>query len=430
MGQLNNQLKMYRDALSQKLRLSQWYQIPVFGQMIGHIGGTDEHGHPRSVPYGAVQGKQVKPTGKPIEVLTDWYHPGGWAMDIPILLPLRKKPVTGDAQAKGKEEDRNWLYNRAYITQVRKPAKVTDGQMGELALNKKLLTQIWENLKDEFQSYNQRLQAYAPYDAIYRGYDDNLLNTAELGLTQKSHPNFYVAGYGRVPFNPDPVAYETAIATQLQNLGGGDGMSMQVLRNMQFYGSRHLIVNTSAGPYKVKGVCIINDAQMMQLAEDPLFQKMHIALVTKDGDTSPLFSGAYEAHLVEGVLILVDVNNPGVWLSGDTDYDSSRGTINYGNVNPLENPINASDIKLALFMGASAVLCGSTRSLSFKNETDDYENVKGECSITVLGYNRADRYDTDKFLPTSLAVTNTSSLVCATYSPNNPSWGVTGYGYH
>lgn len=425
MGQLNNKLKLYRDGLSQKLRLSQWYQLPVWGSMIGHIGGTDDHGYPKSVPYGAKATKNIKPTGKPIEVLTDWNHMGGWAMDIPILLPLRKKPVVGDAQAKGKEEDRNWIYNRAYITQVRKPAKVTDGLMGELAINPKMLSQIWDSLHGEFEHYNQRMQAYSPYDAIYQGYDDNLLSTTELGLTRRSHPNFYVAGYGRIPFDSDNEAYEAAIVSELQNLGDEDGMSMQVLRNMQIYGSRHLIVNTTAGPYKVKGVAIINDAQMAQLAADPLFEKVHIALITKDGENSALFTGAYEAHLVEGVLILVDVNNPGVWINGNTDYDSSRGLINYGNVNPLENPIHNSDIKLAIYMGASAILCGHTRPLQFKNETDDYENIKGEASLTVIGYNRADRYDHDLFLTSANRLTNTSSLVCATYSPNNPTWGST-----
>lgn len=424
MGQLNNELQMYRDALSQKLRLSQWHQLPVWGEMIGHIGGTDDHGYPKSVPYGSIARKSIRPTGKPIEVLTDWNHQGGWAMDIPILLPLRKKPVVGDEQAKGKEEDRNWVYNRAYITQVRKPAKVTDGLFGEQALNPKLLTQIWKNLADEFQHYNQRLQAYSPYDAMYQGYDQQLLDTSAIGLTRRSHPNFYIAGYGRVPFDADNSAYETAIAAEFANLGADDGMSLQVIRNLKYYGSHHMIVPTTAGNYKIYGVLIINDAQMMQLAKDPEFRENHVQLVLKEGKEAAVFSGAYDAYLCEGVLILVDVNNPGAWISGDSDYDSNRGIINYGNPNPLENPIHQSDIKLAVYMGASAILCGHTVPLQFKNETDDYENIKGEASRTVVGYNRADRFDSDSFLTAAENLTNSSSVVCATYSPNAPSWGV------
>lgn len=427
MGIINSDLKMYREALSQKMRKSQWHQIPVWAPMIGHIGGTDEHGYPRSVPFGAVQSKTLRPTGKPIEVLTDWNHMGGYSIDVPIKLPLRAKPIYGDNQAEGKEEDITWVYNKCLINQVRRPVKTRDGLMGELALTPKLLMQIWDNLKDEFISYNQRWQAYAPYDAAYRGFSDNILAPKSEGgfgdvIKQRSHPNFYVAGYGRVPFDSDPQAYENAIKTQLDNLGSDDKMTMQVIRNAQIYGSRHMIVPTTAGPYQVKGILILNDAQMAQLAEDPLFEKLHVALITKEGTNAALFTGAYEAHLVEGVLILVDINNPGVWTAGDTGYDSNRGIINYGNPNPLENPIHQSDRKLALYIGASAILCGHTVPLGFKNRTADYDNVRGESSYTVIGYTRADRYDHDGFLAPSEFIGNTSSLVIATYSPNNPSW--------
>lgn len=426
MGQINNELLMYRAAKSKQLGFSQWYQIPVWNELIGFIGGKNEYGYPKSVPFGATATKQLKPTGKPIEVLTDFFHQGGWEIDIPLLLPLRKKPVVGDDQALGKEEDRNWVYKKAYITQVRKPAKITDGAMGEFAIDPAYLKQMWDNLKTEFQHYNQRLQAYAPYDAIYRGFDDQLIRSKELPkCVQKSHPNFFVEGYGRVAFNSNNTTYETNIANVLQNMSASDKFSMKTLRKMQMAASELMLVPTNAGNLLVKGIAILNDRQMAQLAEDPLFEKLHIALVTANGEKSPMFTGAYEAHLVEGVLILVDTNNPGIWMNGDTGYDSTRGVLNYGNENPLENPIHQSDIKLAIFMGASAILCGNTKSLQFRNETQDYGNIKSEASLTVIGYNRADRFDSDGFLPANQAVTNTSSLVVATYSPQNISWQTT-----
>lgn len=424
MGQINNDLRMYRDALSSELKYSQWHQLPVWGQMIGHIGGTDDHGYPKSVPFGSVQAKTLKGTGKAIEILTDFNHQGGWAIDVPVKLPLRKKPIYGDKQAKNNEEDFNWIYLRGLINQVRYPVKTSDGLMGEQALSARKMMQIWKNVKDEISSINQRWQAYAPYDAMYRGGSDNLFDDP-INMTQKSHPNFYVAGYGRVPFNSDNAVYEASIVAQLNNLSSTDVLDVQAIRNLQVYGSRHRIIPTEAGNYKVKGVLIINDAQMAQLSADPLFEKMHIALITADGTNAALFSGAYEAHLIEGVLVLVDINNPGVWISGDSEYDSSRGLINYGNVNPLDNPIHSSDIKLAIYMGASAILGGHTVPLQFKNRTDDYDNIKGEAGRTVVGYTRADRYDHDSFLSASEFIENSSSMVLATKSPNNPSWGTT-----
>lgn len=425
MGQINNDLRMYRDALSSELKYSQWHQLPVWGSMIGHIGGVDEHGYPKSVPFGAVQGRTLKGTGKAIETLTDFNHQGGWFIDVPVKLPLRQKPIYGDKQAKDNEEDMNWVYLRGMINQVRYPVKTSDGLMGEQALNPKKLMQIWKNTKDEIAHINQRWQAYAPYDAMYRGFSDNLFDKP-VNMTQVSHPNFYVAGYGRVTFNSNNTTYENNIVTQLNNLGVDDKLTVQAIRNMHVYGSRHMIVPTEAGGYKVKGILIINDAQMAQLSSDALFEKLHIALITADGDKAALFSGAYEAHLLEGTLILVDINNPGVWISGDSDYDSTRGVINYGNTNPLDNPIHASDIKLAIYMGASAILCGHTVPLQFKNRTDDYDNIKGEAGRTVVGYSRADRYDRDSFLTSAKFIENSSSAVLATYTPNSPSWGTSG----
>lgn len=423
MGQLNNELKLYRSAKSKKLGMSQWFQIPVWADLIGYIGGLNEYGYPRSVPFGSMKGKKLKPTGKPIEVLVDWFHQGGWDIDIPFLLPFNEEPIVGDDQAEGKEEDRNWLYNKAYITQVRKPAKVTDGAMGDLAIDPAYLKQMWDRLHMDFQEYNMRLQSYSPYDAIYRGFDNQLIRSRELAAcVQKSHPNFYVEGYGRVAFNSDNDAYETAIAAVLNNLGTDDVFTMKTLRKAQMASSELMMVPTTAGPYPIKGVAIINDRQMAQLAEDPLFEKVHIALITANGEKSPYFTGAYEAHLVEGVLILVDLNNPGIWQNGDTGYDSTRGILNYGNANPLKNPIHKSDVKCAIYMGASAILCGSTKTLAFKNRTGDYENIKAEASVTVVGYNRADRFDTDNFLESGEEITNTSSMVIATYTPQNIAW--------
>jgi len=421
MGLINDDLRMYRDALSQELKLSQWYPDSKWASMIGHIGGTDANGYPKSVSYGSVQAKTIKGTGKPIEMLTSLDFPGGWAIDVPVKLPLRQKPIYGDKQAKDNEEDMNWVYMRGLINQVRYPVKTSDGLMGDQALTPKRLMQIWKNVKSEIQSVNQRWQGYAPYDAIYRGFSDNLFDDP-INITQKSHPNCYVAGYGRVPFNSDNDTYETAIVAQLNNLGAEDGLTVQAIRNLTYFGSHHMIVPTVAGNKPVRGILFVNDAQMVQLASDPLFEKMAIALITADGEKSPFFSGFYEAYLIEGVLILADTNNPGVLISGDSGYDSSRGIINYGNVNPLENPIHASDIKIAAYVGASAILGAHTVPLQFKNRTDDYDNIRGEAGRTVIGYTRADRYDHDNFLAASEFLGNTSSQILFTKTPNSPTW--------
>lgn len=285
-------------------------------------------------------------------------------------------------------------------------------------------------MKEDFIEFNQRWQSYAPYDAFYRGYSQNILAPKSEGgfgnkLVQKSHPNFYTAGHGKVTWSDTAATYETNVATALDNLTSADKFNSQVIKNIVYLAGHHRISGVKVAGYKAKGVVVASDAQMSQLFDEDLFQKVAIALVTKNGEDSPFFTG--EVYLYMGVIIIPDMNNPGVWTSGDTSYyDSSRGTVNYGVDNPMDNPLMATDRKLALFIGGSSCMVGHTVPLGFKNRSDDYDNVRGEASYTIVGYNRADRYDDDGFLGSGKFIENTSSLVVATYSPNTPSWNASG----
>lgn len=426
MAQLNNKLAMYRAALLKDFTLSEWHSIPVWKDLMGFPGGKDNYGYPTSIPYGALKNRTVAASGKPIEVMLNWFHEGGWEMDIPVLLPLVKPPVVGDAQAKGKGEDRRWVYRKGYFTQIRKPVKVSDGSYGEMAVNPQLVKRLIERVKTDLQQYNEALFLHSPYQAYYRGFDNQLLSTSELSdvISQKSHPNFFVAGFGKVAYNSNNATYETNIQNALQTLGAGDEFNMQTLRNMQLAAHELTIsyptVNVNGVP--IKGVAILNDRQFAQLAKDEEFREMHIALVTAEGNKAGLFTGAYEAHLVEGVLVLSDSNNPGVWITGDTGYDPARGIINYGNPNPIENPIHNSNIKLALYLGASSLLGANSKQMRIEDEVDDFGNIKESAMIVTRGFTRADNYNRDNKVSATDFKPNTSSLVVATYTPQTLVW--------
>src|SRR3990167_10602639 len=129
MGLINDKLRAYRSILNQELKAAQWYQIPVWGDMLGFIGGMSGK-YPVTVPFGASKARTLKPTFKPIEVLTDFQHQGGWEMDIPIGYPFTEEPIYGDNPAMGSEESRKFAYNKAIINRVRKSALKRDGLMG------------------------------------------------------------------------------------------------------------------------------------------------------------------------------------------------------------------------------------------------------------------------------------------------------------
>lgn len=429
MGLINDKLRMYRSLLNQEMKAAQWYQIPVWADMLGFIGGVSGK-YPLSVPFGSSKQRSLKPTYKPIEVLTDFQHQGGWEMDIPIAYPFTDEAIYGDNPAMGNEESRKWAYNKAIINRVRKSALRRDGLMGEHALNAKMVMSIMDQNKEEFTIFNQKWQAYAPYDALTRRFSRNILASKANGgfghvFSQQSHPNFYAAGSGKATWSDIPATYETNVNTALDTLSATstDYMSSKLIDNVVLYAGRLRITGTKVGGMNIKLVGIISDAQAIQLFNDDDFVKAHVALVQKVGDQSPLFTGNIEAYLYHGVLLIVDMNAPGVWTNGDTDYVAARGTVNYGSVNPIANPVMESDRKLAFFFGASAIMCGFAKSLQFKSMNWDYESKEGEASDTIVGYNRSDIYDNDGFYGTAGNFKeNTSSLIVATYSPNSPSW--------
>jgi len=429
MGLINDRLRAYRSLLNQKMKAAQWFQIPVWADMLGFIGGMDGK-YPKSVPFGATRTRTLRPTYKPIEVLTDFQHQGGWEMDIPIGYPFTEEAIYGDNPAMGAEEHRKWAYNKAIINRVRKSALRRDGLMGEHALNASLVMDIMKQNKEEFVEFNQKWQGWAPYDALTRRFSRNILASKQDGgfgntFSQQSHPNFYVAGYGPVTFSDTPATYETAVATGLDSLSNTDTdkFKAQTIKNAVLYAGRKKITATTVGSMKIKLCGVISDAQAHQLYEDDEWKNNHIALTYKEGDKTPFFTGNISAYLAFGCLLIVDSNAPGVWTSGDDSYDSTRGTVNYGNSNPIANPIMESDRKLAFFFGASAVMCGFAKSLQFKSMDWDYGSKEGEASDNIVGYNRSDIYDNDGFFGTANNFKeNTSSLIVGTFSPNNPSW--------
>lgn len=427
MSFINDQLKAYRTILKKEMAAAHWTQIPVWANLIGHIGGTDGK-YPRSVPFGAAKNKTLRPTYKVIEVLTDFKHQGGWDMDIPVAYPLTGKPIYGDNQALGNEEKRKWAYQKAVINQVRKPILLTDGLMGEQALDPKLVMQLMNQAKDELIDYNVRWQGYAPYDALYRGYSENILSSQADGgfghvFSQKSHPNFYAAGVGKAVWSDTPATYETNVGTALGSISTTSSyqFSTKVIENMVKLASDHKIIPAIVGNHKLY-IIVINPSQAIQLRRDSDWKAAQVANTYKVGEMSKLFTGEIEG-MYAGALVIVDQNNPGVLVNGDSGYDSTRGTVNYGNENPLETPIHSADKKLAVLVGASAIRGGHAKSLTFASESWDYENKKSESSITIVGYNRNDIIDNDGFFGTAGNFKeNTSSLVVATYSPNAVSW--------
>jgi hypothetical protein len=420
MGMYSKDMKASRDLLSRKMHLATWTQMPFWNKFIGFIGSKGRY--PESIAAGQ-KSTRLAPTGQPIEVLTDFQHQGGLTMDIPVKYPLTEPPVYGDNQLLGTEESSKIAYKIVHINQVRKGVKVSDGAMSDQVLQRPdIQLELMGKAQVELTDYNMKWNGYQPYSALLTRYSLNLTAAKKdggLGLTAQSHPNFYVEGAGKVAFSNTASTYETNVATALSGLVEGDAtqvFSTRTIEKARLYASKLKIQPVLMdGEYVFP--MVISEAQADQLWQDEKWLAAQHQRVTKDGKAAAVYTGVLEG-VYRGVAIFVDSNIPGATIEG-ANYDSSRGTVNYGNANPIADPRDSSPIKLAILFGASAVACGYASQLKFEKETWDYNNKKTEGSKMIVGYERPDIYDIDGYFgDANLFKENTSSLVIATYSPD------------
>jgi len=423
MGMFDN-LTTYRKLLSKKLGYAAWVQDSVWGQFMGFIGNDDGR-YPKSVALSSPEAKlKLKATGQPIEVLTNFEHEGGDYMDIPLMNPLTQAPVYGDKQLLGNEEKRRLTYKACQINQVRHGVLIRDGKMGEQKL-KKPEVQKWlmQNAQIDLSDYFRRYLAYQGYPSILERYSQNLTAAAAdggSGLTRASHPNFYVLGNGKATWSDTPATYETNVETALNTLTdvAAKHFSISAIEVMVRLASRHKIRPAMKIGNNWYYPIIISEAAADQLWKDQYFRETIKYGSERGEDKNPLFTGLIAT--LRRAAIIVDQNMPSARTSVDSGYSSTYGTINYGNTNPLANPQDTGNKKLAILLGPSALACGYASPLKFEQETWDYKQKKTEGADMIFGMERADIYDKDgEYGTANLFRENTSSLVLAHYAKDD-----------
>lgn len=430
-GMYNTDMAAYRALLAKEMEYAA-VQIPFWSDFMGFIGSADKP-YPISVNVGSGRTKLLKPTGKPIEVLTNFEHEGGVTMDIPVAFSIGGQPQYGDTPVRGKEERRKLGYKTCAVNQVRKGVLIQDGRMSKQVLKKDAVQkELMQTAQRELLAYNHKWGAYQPYMAFLQRYSDNLTASAVddgLGLTKYSHPNFFVAGDGQVAFSDTHATYEAAVAAKLAGLTdtASDHFSTKVIENMVYYASILRIQPVAFGKNGFYPI-VINGAQAIQLFQDEKWLAANTHGAPRSEELNRLFTGIL-VGVYRNAMIYVDNSAPGVKINGDDGFTAAASTtgttagVQYGNVDFIDNPLDTSDKKLAILFGASSVVCGYASPLGFDQETWDYANNKSEASNMIIGFERSDIYDRDGFFGTSGNFKeNTSSLVCATYSPSAPEW--------
>lgn len=429
-GDEASELRAYRVALNNELQFAPWYAESYWASHMGFIKSPGNY--PVSVNLGSSETKRLTPTGKSVEVLTNFMHDGGDAMDIPLVNPLIGAPIF-DSQARGTEEEQYLTYKTAHLWIYRHPVIIQDSPMGA----QKLQETAWKKLlmngaKEQLGDYYSRLINFQPYNALLYKYSDNIFlpktNRGGRGLTAVSHPNFYVEGYGRASWPtgnttwnnlPGTVAYETDVATALTDLTNTPTkrMSAKLIRKMVNTAIQLKIVPNTMYRGKKYFNIVISQAGAWDLLQDAEYKKDRAYADMGKGNDAHNITGSVE-DIYYGALISVDMNIPTAKVSGDTGYDSNY-TVSYancqdGSTHYIKTPFDTGNRKLAILHGASCVVAAQAQPLKFTKETFDYEYVKSEEGRMMVGFERADITDYDGRYGTAGAIRqNASSLVWA-----------------
>ena len=417
-GQWTDQMQLFRRGLGKKMHKLVWY----YGKWAKVTGMIDVQKFKQAGTYsGALT---LRPSGKLIDVVRDFMREGGLYMDVPISVPLTGQGRHGSANLEGHEEMRKVLTKKVAINQLRHAVQIQDNKMSGQTLQKPAIQMaLMERGGEDLRDWFSRKLAFYPYFALFTGYSDNLTDaTYGVNMSQKSHPNFYVKGWGaRVAFsNTFDAAYETAVATALASLSDdpGDYFAAKSIRDMVYLASYHKILPMTINGQEVY-VIFIHPAQMRQLRRDSEWLEAQKFAGVR-GQENQIFTGISEGYIYEGAYIIVDNTIPGVRIAGDTGYDATRGTVNYGSSLYMANPRDVSNRKLAVLCGAGAITAGYGSELAFNSRTADYGQFMGDGAGMILGMERADIIDDDNYFGNGAGAfyENSSSLVYGTWSPD------------
>lgn len=413
-------LREYRKLLNTSLKFAPWTGDSIWVNQMGFIGSDGNY--PKAVAFGSSETKFLTPTGKPIEVVTQFQQDGRDVLEVPLLNPLTNQP-TLDEQLLGKEEEQKLTYQEVHLHIFRHGVITQDSKMGRQKLDAKIAKQIMTRAKNQLSDYFRRLIGYQPYLALLEKYSYNLTAATAsggAGLTPVLHPNFYVAGSTKPTWSETPATYATNVAAKLAELSNAaeKRMSAALIKSMVRQASLLKIRPAAQVGGKKLYDIVISEAAAFDLSKDEEFRAAFNYAYMGGKQASELEYGQIDGKVFFNAVIHVDQNIPDVKITGDSGHDTSK-TVSFGNTDYMKNPLSTGNRNLAILFGASAVACGYGAPLQFESEDYDYKYKKTEGADMLVGFERTDIQDFDGKFGTAGLKENASSLVVAHWADNS-----------
>lgn len=424
-GMFHPSVQIFRENLGEKVGYDTWWR----GRWSELMSFIDHKKFKASGRFAALSNSKA-PGEAIIHVVRD-FEKGGLNYEFPMRHPLTGQGRTGSQVLTGHGEDRKITTQKLLMNMRRHAVNVRDNELSEQVISKKLAVQLLESGADDLRDWFSRLFAFEPMFAVVKGYC-NSVTDANYGrnVSAKSHPNFYVQGDGKVSWSSShtfDAGYETNVATALGTLSDTSSkrFDSQAIRDMVF-----LAANTHRIP-KIKyggreGYMIfVTPSHMRQLRKDTDWLSAMKDAASR-GKDNQIFTGMMEGYWYEGAWLIEDPTIPACRVSGDSDtsvygtaYDSNEGTVNYGIVNFLATPMDVSPRKLAILVGAGAVMAANVKGFKLTTEITDHEQKIEDGGRMFYGFQRADKIDDENVFGNGAGTLyeNTTSLVWASWTP-------------
>ncbi len=371
----------------------------------------------------------------------------GASLDIPVLSPIGGQGGRGDKPSEMTGQRRE-LFNKTVRIHPKWQTVINrTSRMDEQLLKPQIAIPFFEKAASDLKDWFTRSNDFDPFFAALMGYSPHLTTLpygmdAETGYsancTPKSHPNSFVQGVNSgLDFGTTSGAHtaysfdagwETNLSTALATLTdtAARHFNVQSIRNIKALARKLKIppIMKKNGAYA--DIVWVTSAHIKQLQEDSEWLQI-MQTAAERGQNNPLFTGLVEAYMIEGVLLIIDDTMPAARVSGDTDtavfgqaYNSSYGTVNYGNTNYLDNELDISPRKPAILLGPGAISAATVGGFKQDDKTFDHGRILESFGQLILGHERADIMDPDANKRVAgYQLENTSSLSYWTWTPTN-----------
>lgn len=381
-------------------------------------------------------------SGQPIEVNNQLKLQGfGNTMILPRKKEYAQNPKFGDDQMKGFEESTSWTWTQIHYNQIRHAITVQKGEQQtavEAAFNA-ASTEL-----PALARYFARVENWMATSAIYEGVSENLSASTDvqgLGIAKRYPVNmYYVYNIGasaeiRIAVGLTDGCYPTT--TIMDNTASAVDaatnhiIDTNVLDELAALCRAKNIVPIAMEDGNVFWLLIVNSKQAAYIRRSDDFKYAQRELLAGGNSIqrNPLYTGSigyWNQFLIFQDDIIIRgwdaANNDFLGLNkGNVSQDDFQANLKYNR--RWNSQRTASTNRCAIVLGQSALGLVEHTLLGFREDKDDYDNVKGLCGNTKYGYSRLDDVDLAQLqymssTPSSITTAiNEGSLVLMSYVP-------------